>query len=137
MPPLVAGDKESPAAAKSLVAGFKGYGKAGNYGVPVPPPCTLESPTRAPANAGEASGSQAPIYPFARGPTEDEIAEWMRESFEILPPMVTPIKVGQVVLWRGFKKGANGGDSTAEEFFRGEVHRIIPDDGHGTRYVLS
>jgi len=132
---LVAGDKgygkAQAAATKSLVAGFKGYGKAGNYGVPVPPPCTLASPTRVPANAGEASGSLAPIYPFARGPTEDEIAKWMLENFEILPPMVNPIKVGQVVLWRGFK------DSTTEEFFRGEVHRIIPDDGFGKKYVVS
>ena len=125
---MVAGDKESPAAAKSLVAGFKGYGRAGNYGVPVPPPRPLDPATES------ARGSLAP---FARGPTEDEIAKWML-NFEILQPMVNPIiEVGQVVLWRGYKKGAHGGDSTTEEFFRGEVHKIIPDDGSGTRYVVS
>ena len=81
-----------------------------------------------------ARGSLAPV---ARGPTEHEIAEWMT-SFEILPPMVNPIiEVGQVVLWRGYKMGASGGASTTEEFFRGEVHKIIPDDGSGTRYVVS
>ena len=59
-------------------------------------------------------------------------------DFESLPPMVkTEIEVGQVVLWRGYKKGASGGPSTTEEFFRGEVHRIIPDDGYGKRYVVS
>jgi hypothetical protein len=127
-PPLVAGFKESPASAKSLVAGFKGYGKAGNYGVFVPPPRPLDPATES------AKGSLAP---FARGPTEDEIAAWM-SNFEILQPMVNPIvEVGQVVLWRGYKMRASGGASTNEEFFRGEVHRIIPDDGNGTRYVVS
>ena len=77
------------------------------------------------------------MVPVARGPTEDEIANWML-NFEILPPMVNPIiEVGQVVLWRGYKTGASGGASTTEEFFRGEVHRIIPDDGSGKRYVVS
>ena len=124
-----------PAAAESLdddvriCHGFKGYGKGGNYGEAVPPPRLLDT-----AKAS-ASGTLASI-PYARGPTEDEITAWMA-GFEILQPTVTPIEVGNVCLWRGFKKGKNQGDSTSEEFFRGEVHRIIPDDGHGKRYILS
>ena len=125
-----------PAAAESLdddvrvCSGFKGYGKGGNYGEVVPPPRRLDTAT------ASASGTLAlrPLTPYARGPTEDEIAEWM-ERFEALPATPYPIEVGSVVLWRGFKKGKNEGDSTSEEFFRGEVHRIIPDDGHGKRYV--
>ena len=100
-----------PAAAESLnhdvrtCIGFKGYGKGGNYGEVVPPPRRLDTAT------ASASGTLAlrPLTPYARGPTEDEIAEWMER----------------------FREGA----STSEEFFRGEVHRIIPDDGHGKRYV--
>ena len=124
-----------PAAAESLnhdvrtCIGFKGYGKGGNYGELVPPPRRLDTTTTS------ASGTLASRRPYARGPTEVEIAEWM-EKFEDLP--ATPyIEVGSVVLWRGFKKGVNGGASTSEEFFRGEVHRIIPDDGHGIKYILS
>ena len=125
-----------PAAAESLdddvrtCIGFKGYGKGGNYGELVPPPRLLDTTTTS------ASGTLASRRPYARGPTEDEIAEWM-EKFEDLPATPYPIEVGSVVLWRGFKKGVNGGASTSEEFFRGEVHRIIPDDGHGIKYILS
>jgi len=104
--------------------GFQGYGK-GNYGELVPPPC---------ADASVGASSTVSLIPFARGPTAEEIASWMGE-FEVLPPSVGPIEVGSVVLWRGFKKGNI--ESTAEEFFRGEVHKIIPDDGHGKRYVVS
>lgn len=77
------------------------------------------------------------VAPFARGPTEDEIQDWMG-SFELLkPPKGNRIEVGHVVLWRGYKKGSSGGDSTKEEFFRGVVHRIIQDEGDGKRYVVS
>ena len=126
-----------PAAAESLdddvrvCSGFKGYGKGGNYGEVVPPPRLLDT---APASA---SGTLAvALIPYARGPTEDEIAEWMAE-FEILPPMFNPPEVGDVCLWKGLQKRKKGEPSTSEEFFRGEVHRVIPDDGHGKRYVLS
>ena len=126
-PPASVPRQESPAAEQSLVAGYKGYGKAGNYGVAVPPPRPLDPATE----------STRGLAPVARGPTESEIADWM-QAFEILQPMVKPIiEVGQVVLWRGYKMGAAGGASTTEEFFRGEVHRIIPDDGHGRRFVVS
>ena len=75
-----------PAAAESLdddvrvCSGFKGYGKGGNYGEVVPPPRRLDTAT------ASASGTLAlrPLTPYARGPTEDEIAEWM-EKFEDLP----------------------------------------------------
>ena len=108
-----------PAAAESLnhdvrtCIGFKGYGKGGNYGEVVPPPRRLDTAT------ASASGTLAlrPLTPYARGPTEDEIAEWM-ERFEALPATPYPIEVGNVVLWRGFKKGKKEGASTSEEFFR-------------------
>ena len=125
-----------PAAEESLnhgvrtCIGFKGYGKGGNYGEVVPPPRRLDTAT------ASTSGTLASRRPHARGPTEDEIAEWM-ERFEALPATPYPIEVGSVVLWRGFKKGKNEGASTSEEFFRGEVHRIIPDDGHGKKYIMS
>ena len=118
-----------PAAAESLNHDdVKGYGKGANYGELVPPPRRLDTAT------ASDSGTLASRRPHARGPTEDEIAEWM-ERFEALPATPYPIEVGSVVLWRGFKKGKKEGASTSEEFFRGEVHRIIPDDGHGKRYV--
>ena len=106
-----------PAAAESLnhdvrtCIGFKGYGKGGNYGEVVPPPRRLDTAT------ASASGTLASRRPYARGPTEDEIAEWM-ERFEALPATPYPIEVGNVVLWRGFKKGKKEGASTSEEFFR-------------------
>ena len=108
-----------PAAAESLdddvrvCSGFKGYSKGGNYGEVVPPPRRLDTAT------ASASGTLAlrPLTPYARGPTEDEIAEWM-ERFEALPATPYPIEVGNVVLWRGFKKGKKEGASTSEEFFR-------------------
>ena len=106
-----------PAAAESLdddvrvCSGFKGYGKGGNYGEVVPPPRRLDTAT------ASTSGTLASRRPYARGPTEDEIAEWM-ERFEALPATPYPIEVGNVVLWRGFKKGKKEGASTSEEFFR-------------------
>ena len=106
-----------PAAAESLdddvrvCSGFKGYGKGGNYGEVVPPPRRLDTAT------ASTSGTLASRRPHARGPTEDEIAEWM-ERFEALPATPYPIEVGNVVLWRGFKKGKKEGASTSEEFFR-------------------
>jgi hypothetical protein len=56
-------------------------------------------------------------------------------EYELLPPVEGDIKVGDVVLWQGFKKG--NPDSTAAEYFRGCVHRTMPDDGHGRRFVMS
>ena len=96
-----------------VCSGFKGYSKGGNYGEVVPPPRRLDTAT------ASASGTLAlrPFTPYARGPTEDEIAEWM-ERFEALPATPYPIEVGNVVLWRGFKKGKKEGASTSEEFFR-------------------
>ena len=110
----------TPAAAESRPSGgFKGYGK-GNFGVPVPAPCPLDPAT------------ERPEYPFARQATEEEIAQWMKTFKKLQPPGSRTIKVGQEVLWRGFKK-----DSTKEEYFHGEVHKIIQDKRHGTKYVVN
>ena len=120
-----------PAAAESLNHDdVKGYGKGANYGELVPPPRRLNTAT------ASDSGTLASRRPHARGPTEDEITQWM-DCFETIPATLHPIEVGNVVLWRGIKKGKKAGASTSEEFFRGEVHRIIPDDGHGKKYIMS
>jgi len=110
----------TPAAAESRPSGgFKGYGK-GNFGVPVPAPCPLDPAT------------ERPEYPFARKATEEEIAQWMKTFKKLQPPESRTIKVGQEVLWRGFKP-----DSTKEEYFHGKVHKIIKDGRHGTKYVVN
>ena len=107
-----------PAAAESLdddvrvCSGFKGYGKGGNYGEVVPPPRRLDTAT------ASASGTLASRRPYARGPTEDEIAEWM-EKFEDLP--ATPY-----ISHRGGQRRALEGLQKREKGRGFDVRGVLP-----------
>ena len=105
--------------------GFKGYGK-GNFGTVLPVPSSMVT----------SSDASLPI-PYARFPEASEVEGWINEYFEPLSSTEggSPRK-GDVVLWRGFKTGRHGGNSTAVEYFRGEVHEII-HTGDETFYSVS
>ena len=109
----------------SASMGFKGFGK-GNLGIVLPVPSPMVTPSKA----------SFPI-PYARCPEASEVELWINEHYEKLKACAgrSPRK-GDVVLWRGFKTGRNGGASTAVEYFRGEVHEII-EDGQETFYSVS
>ena len=102
------------------IKGFKGFGK-GNLGIPLPMPD---------------AGRPLPV-PHARLPASSEVQSWIDEYFEELSCSAGSVpRKGDVVLWRGFKKGRRGFTSTTVEFFRGEVHEIIKD-AHETFYSVS
>ena len=111
--------------AGSEFRGFKGFGK-GNFGSVLPKP----------SSDALSSNASSPI-PYARFPESSEVELWINEHFEKLSTREErrPRK-GDVVLWRGFKRGRHGGASTAVEYFRGEIHEII-EDGKETFYSVS
>ena len=109
--------------------GFKGFGK-GNFGIVLPVPSSMVTP----------SNASFPI-PYARCPEASEVEQWINDHYEKLRARGRATtgrspRIGEVVLWRGFKTGRHGGASTAVEYFRGEVHEII-EDGQETFYSVS
>ena len=62
-------------------------------------------------------------------PTEEQIQKWIEENFEELGDNPISLSVGSVALWRGFKVGAKGGQSTKVEHFRGLIHAVEIRDG--------
>ena len=72
--------------------------------------------------------------PLSICPTEADVQQWFIESFEQLGDNPLTLEVGTVALWRGFKHGARGGESTKVEYFRGLIHAVLPPDGKGDVY---
>jgi len=115
---------QSKASSSSASSGFKGYGK-GNYGREIAPP----EPLPQLSTTAKQEIIEEPHVPPAREPTEEELNQWMSE-FEDLSGFSGELVAGEVALWRGFKRGQRGGDSTKTEFFRGHIHAVVGDMVH-------
>ena len=124
-----ASEHHHPGVLQNITTGFKGFGK-GNFGIVLPVPSSMVTSSKA----------SSPI-PYARCPEASEVEQWINDHYEKLRARGRATtgrspRIGEVVLWRGFKTGKNGGASTAVEYFRGEVHEII-EDGQETYYSVS
>ena len=118
----------------------KGVGKFMNFGVTIPVPSPVIASARQrkpiptkieqlpPHNAQVVSTSAASTDAWVVQPvwvTEEEVQEWYADGYRALKfSRKEPCEVGDDVLWKGFKKGRNGGVSVVPEFFNGVVHHM-------------
>jgi hypothetical protein len=60
-----------------------------------------------------------------------EIEVWIRDNYKEVGNAwegnICDLSIGMSVLWKGIKKGRNGGESTTYEYFNGKFHGW--DDG--------
>ena len=120
--------------------GCKGYGK-GNYGTEIPGPQLISPPQDVNTEARYDGPTTVPScrwngdFPKPEKVSEATVHEWMSSFKELIPSHSTPPLVGEDVLWRGFKKGKKGHQSTEVEYFNGTVHGSEYEDGELYLYV--
>ena len=61
-----------------------------------------------------------------------EIDEWIQDNYKEVENAwegnICDLSIGMSVLWKGIKKGKNGGESTTYEYFNGKFHGWDGDD---------
>ena len=126
--------------------GFKGEGKAANYGVAIPrptllPPPQVPPPAPQPGSPSGIEGVEAPppSEPLIPAPIQaktEEVEEWVSSNFKPLTNLSTktPPEIGENILWRGVKTGKAGCPSTKCEYFNGKV-RSLQVDEHGELFL--
>ena len=110
---------------------YKGQGKYGSLGTPLPlPVAESRSDDVATGSRPDEQASQIPKPLPAYSPEEIEAQFGPDEDdyYRIFPEgfwngkNIRDVRNGARVLWKGIKKGKSGGESTKEEYFSGLVH---------------
>ena len=84
-------------------------------------------PAAAGGGVGPSSYSSADIaftVPEPIQATSEEVQDWLKTFTPFKPANSMPPEIGQEVLWRGFKYGRSGNQSTPVEFFNGTVREV-------------
>ena len=121
---------------------FKGEGKGGNLGIPIP--CLSDASSSAARWGLLKKEKKAPPAPIKCNSKEDVQKMFETKYFEVPDEPfwdgkdLLDIKQGTHLLWKHVPKGQNGGDSVEHEVFHGQCHgwdSTVP--WYGSSYVIA
>ena len=102
---------------------FKGSGK-GSFGDTIPHPEPLNVSRAEQPVASEPADTRGNTAGKKMSPQEIDV--WIRDNYKEVGNAwegnIWDLSIGMSVLWKGIKKGKNGGESTTYEYFNGKFH---------------